>query len=194
MMPWQKRLILGHTVPIKSPRQSLTHVKDLLRMPIARRAVFHYLDGSYMPVVDKNTENYKVNQLGGELALVEAALRQIVPADLEERILAEIPKWFLLMDMFKKLEIPYSRLANRKLVEPRYRAVLTTLMAYGENIVAGLESSSTVDLTPIKSSRELVDFNVRYLRDKYEQWFALGETTSIEDDIKFIQNARTSAT
>ena len=170
--------------------QTLTDVKDLLLMAVAYTSGFHYPNRSYMPAVDKNTENYKVNQLGGELALVEAALRQIVPADLEERILAEIPKWFLLMDMFKKLEIPYSRLTNRKLVEPRYRAVLTTLMAYGENIVAGLDSSSTVDLTPIKSSRELVDFNVRYLRDKYEQWFALGETTSIEDDIKFIQNAR----
>jgi hypothetical protein len=143
---------------------------------------------------DKNTDNYKVNQLGDELALVEKALREIVPADLEERIMAEIPKWFLLMNIFKKFEIPYSRLtsANRKIVEPRYRAVLTTLMAYGENIVAGLVSSSTIDLTPIKSSRELVDFNVRYLRDKYEQWFALGETTAIEVDLNTLLNARSA--
>jgi hypothetical protein len=139
----------------------------------------------------KVTENYKSTQLGEELALVETALRQIVPADIEEKVLAAIPKWFLLMDMFKKLEIPYARLSDRKQVEPRYRAVLTTLMAYGENIAVGLHSRANIDLSPIGSSKESIHFNVRYLRDKYEQWFTLHNETGIEDDLEVIQNART---
>ena len=138
-------------------------------------------------------EQAKTSQVVDELAIVEAALRQIVPADLEEKILAAIPKWFLLMDMFKKLEMPYARLTSRKMVEPRYRAVLTSLMAFGENIVAGLEARSTIDLSPIKISREIVDFNVNYLRDKYEQWFVPGESESIAEDLKVIQDARAGA-
>src|SRR3954467_5393335 len=94
-----------------------------------------------------------------DLAAVEAALRKIIPADLEQRLLAQIPQWFLVSRMFKDLELAYTSLEDRSKVESKYRAALTAILSLGENIYSGLVDRPELDLAPIGYSRLSVEAN-----------------------------------
>lgn len=106
-----------------------------------------------------------------DLASVEAALRKIMPANIEEQLLAQIPQWFLVTGLFKDLEVAYTLLENRATIEPKYRAVLTAILSLGENISAGLKDRPELDIKTIGYCPKVVDSNLRYLRGKYRQWF-----------------------
>lgn len=107
----------------------------------------------------------------GELAAVEATLRKIIPADLEERLLAQIPQWFLVLKLFKDLDVAFTRLDDRGKLEAKFRAVLTSILSLGENIFSGLEDRPDFDLSPLNYSRDVVNANLRYLREKYRRWY-----------------------
>jgi len=121
-----------------------------------------------------------------DLASVEAALRQIIPADIEERLLAQIPQWFLVIKMFKELEVAYTLLEDRSKIEQKYRAVLTGMLALGENISAGLKDRPGLDLKTIGYCPKVVDANLRYLRGKYRQWFFPRDTAAVEESLAVI--------
>ena len=123
-----------------------------------------------------------------DLASVEAALRQIVPADIEERLLAQIPQWFLVTKMLKDLELAYTRLENRSKIEPKYRAVLTAILSLGENISAALMDRPGLDLKAIGYCPTVVDANLRYLRGKYRQWFFPRDAGAMEKLLKVINS------
>lgn len=106
-----------------------------------------------------------------DIASVEAALRKILPTGVEERLLAQIPQWFLVTGMFKDLEIAYTALEDRSSVEDKYRAVLTAVMSLGENIHAGLKDRPELDIKAIGYCPKVVESNLRYLRAIYRQWF-----------------------
>jgi hypothetical protein len=135
----------------------------------------------------------RFEHIAGELLAVEAALRKIIPADLEQRLLAQIPQWFLVIRLFKDIEISYTCLADRSALEPKYRAALTSIMALGDNIVAALADRPELDLSPIDTSREIVAANLRYLRDKYEQWFVAHDEAWLEAVSAEIEHARATA-
>lgn len=115
--------------------------------------------------------NFRRSHVVGELAAVEATLRKIIPADLEERLLAQIPQWFLVLKLFKDLEVAFTCLEDRGKLETKFRAVLTSILSLGETIFSGLEDRPELDLSPLNYSRELVNANLRYLREKYRRWY-----------------------
>jgi hypothetical protein len=88
-----------------------------------------------------------------------------------KRVLGEIAQWFLVLKMYKHLEIGFQKASNRTSVSSQHRAVLSVLMGVGEwylNQSANIPSDA-FDL--ISYSRDALAANVRYLREKYEQWF-----------------------
>lgn len=123
-----------------------------------------------------------------DLAGVEAALRKIIPADIEQRLLAQIPQWFLVTSMFKDLELAYARLDDRTTVEPKYRAVLTAILSLGENIHSGLKDRPDLDLKSIGYSDGIVEANLRYLRGKYRQWFLPRNAASVAQVMAMLRN------
>jgi len=125
-----------------------------------------------------------------ELTAVEIALRKIIPSEMEDKFLAQIPQWFLLLKLFKDMEIAYTCLPNRVRIEHRYRAALTSMMAWSENIWSGLCNHPEIDLSPIKCDKRVVECNVRYLREKYEQWFFNVDPTEAAETLGLIENAR----
>ena len=122
-----------------------------------------------------------------DLAGVEAALRKIIPADIEQRLLAQIPQWFLVTSMFKDLELAYARLDNRSPVEPKYRAVLTAILSLGENIHSGLKNRPDLDLRSIGYTPGIVEANLRYLREKYRQRFLPGNSASVDQVMAILE-------
>ena len=116
-----------------------------------------------------------------DLASVEAALRKILPAELEERLLAQIPQWFLVIGLFKDLELAYAALEERGKIEPKYRAVLTTILSLGENISAGLIERPELDSKTIGYCPRVVDANLRYLRAKYQHRFGPMDNAAVAD-------------
>lgn len=132
----------------------------------------------------------RLEHIAGELLAVEAALRKIIPADLEQRLLAQIPQWFLVIKLFKDIEISYTCLPDRSKLAPKYRAALTAIMSLGDNICAALEDRPDLDLSHIDTSREIVNANIRYLREKYEQWFVCPDEAWLEQAEAAIKNAR----
>ena len=121
-----------------------------------------------------------------DLTSVEAALRQIVPSDIEERLLAQIPQWFLVTKMFKELEIAYTLLEDRSEIEQKYRAVLTGILALGENIVAGLKDRPGIDLHAINYCPEVVGSTLQYLRLKHQQWFSPRDSVMVRELLEAI--------
>lgn len=146
------------------------------------------------PTTTTEVKSSRFEHIAGELLAVEAALRKIIPADLEQRLLAQIPQWFLVIKLFKDIEISYTCLTNRSQLEPKYRAALTAIMSLGDNICAALADRPELDLTPIDTSREIVDANIRYLRDKYEQWFVCPDEAWLEQAEAAVMNARAGTT
>jgi hypothetical protein len=126
--------------------------------------------------------------VSSDLASVEAALRKILPMDVEERLLAQIPQWFLVTSMFKDLEVAYTALEDRSQIEPKYRAVLTAVLSLGENISAALIERPNLDLKTIGYCPTVVEANLRYLRGKYRQWFFPRDQAAMGDLLAMIHS------
>ena len=122
-----------------------------------------------------------------DLAYVEAALRKILPTGVEERLLAQIPQWFLVIGMFKDLELAYTELEEREPVEAKYRAVLTAVLSLGENISAGLKDRPELDIKAIGYCPRAVQSNLRWLRAKYRQWFFARDTEKVSRVLRSLQ-------
>lgn len=126
-----------------------------------------------------------------EITAVEAALRKIDYANLQKHVFSSIPKWFLVLELFKDLELGYTCLADKTGLAAKYRAVLTSVLGMGEMIVAVTEDTDESSLAVINYSRENILCNVSYLRDKYEQWFVERDPQVIADALEAINNAGT---
>jgi len=106
-----------------------------------------------------------------DIAAVESALRHLDAQRKNRQVLGHIAQWFLVLKMYKEVERNFTRLKDRKQNEAKHRAMLTTLMGFGEILLTESEEIPSKDFDLICSSRESLVANVRYLRDKYEQWF-----------------------
>ena len=114
---------------------------------------------------------YENEVSSAEIAAVEAALRHLDAQRKNRQLLGHIAQWFLVLKMFKELELHFLKSKERKQNEPRHRALLTGIMGFGEILLAESTDILDKDFALISSSRESLAANVRYLRDKYEQWF-----------------------
>ena len=106
-----------------------------------------------------------------EIAAVEAALRHLETQRKSRQVLGHIAQWFLVLKMYKDLELHFVKSKDRKQSEDKHRALLTGVMGIGEILVNESKEISEQEFGLINSSRTSLISNVRYLRDKYEQWF-----------------------
>ena len=106
-----------------------------------------------------------------EIAAVERVLSHIERQNVKQRVLGIVAQWFLVLGMFKELERHYTQSKNRKLSESKHRALLSSMMALGDILLSESESLSDQDFKATGYTRESLTANVRYLREKYEQWF-----------------------
>lgn len=127
-----------------------------------------------------------------DIKAVEAALRKIDAANLERNILARIPQWFLILAWFKDVEVSYACLDDRSSIESKYRAVLTTLMSMGETII-GFCRPNHEDILKLGYTDSMIECNVRYLRDKYEQWFVQYPEEGVQEVLTLLQDERPAA-
>ncbi len=118
-----------------------------------------------------------------EIAAVEAALRHLDTQQQHRNrrlILSQIAQWFLVLKMYKELEVNYAKAKDRKRVEDKHRALLSTLMGFGSFLVIESESIPDNELDLISTSKDSLKANVRYLREKYEQWFVEVDQNEID--------------
>jgi hypothetical protein len=135
------------------------------------------------------TDHTQDNEVtAADIEAVEAALRKIdTTSSVEKTLLARVPQWFLVLALFKDLEISYTCLHDRSLVEPKYRAVLATLMGMGEAITAFC-ALNDADLSKLGYSAKMIECNVRYLRDKYEQWFVAFPEEGVQEVLTLLRD------
>jgi hypothetical protein len=105
-----------------------------------------------------------------EIAAVEAALNHLEKTD-HKRVLGQIAQWFLILKMYKHLEVSFQKSTNRDSIASKHRAVLCALMGFGEWFWNESDSIPPGAFALISYSRESLAANLRYLREKYEQWF-----------------------
>ena len=106
-----------------------------------------------------------------EIAAVEAALRHLDAERKNRQVLGHIAQWFLVLKMYKELEVHFTTAKDRARNESKHRALLTGLMGFGEILLSESKEIPPKDFGLICSSHESLAANVRYLREKYEQWF-----------------------
>ncbi len=122
-----------------------------------------------MTVCDGRNATEEVS--AGEIAAVEAALRHLDAERKNRQVLGHIAQWFLVLKMYKELEVHFLKSRTSKSNETKHRALLTGMMGFGEILLGESEEIPQKDFALICSSRESLAANVRYLREKYEQWF-----------------------
>jgi hypothetical protein len=105
-----------------------------------------------------------------EIAAVEAALRHLETTD-HKRILGQVAQWFLVLKMYKHLEVGFQKAVNRAAVASQHRAVLSALMGIGEWFLNESTAIPPETFALISYSREALAANIKYLHEKYEQWF-----------------------
>jgi hypothetical protein len=106
-----------------------------------------------------------------EIGAVEAALRHLESQHKTKHVLGQVAQWFLVQRMYKDLEVSFARSKNRKTVAAQHKALLAMMMGLGQYLLNESQAISESEFALISSSRESLAANVRYLQEKYEQWF-----------------------
>ena len=105
------------------------------------------------------------------ISAVESALRHIDARHRKEMVLGSVSQWFLVLGMFKELEVLFGKATNKELIRQRHRAALSTIMGRGELLLADCADIPEHDFEVTGYSKDALAGNVRYLREKYEQWY-----------------------
>jgi hypothetical protein len=108
----------------------------------------------------------------GDYAAVDKVLRQIDRENAKRDSLENFAYWKLGFKFFRDLELDFERAANRQPYEAAHRAMLTTFLAITEVLKLGVENFHDSDLSKIGLSKASFAAATRYLRMKYNQWYA----------------------
>jgi hypothetical protein len=73
--------------------------------------------------------------------------------------------------MYKHLEVSFQKSTKRISIASQHRAVLCALMGFGEWFLNESDSIPVEAFALISYSRESLAANIKYLHEKYEQWF-----------------------
>src|SRR5262245_995241 len=92
--------------------------------------------GTKQPASDFCTQDDVTPQ---EIAAVDKALRLIDAKQQRTRLIATMAQWFLVLEMYKGVELAYSRSKDRQSVAPQHRAVLANVMAFGEALLVATD-------------------------------------------------------
>ena len=129
-----------------------------------------------------------------EIHAVEIALSKIDQANLAKLLISAVSNWTLVLKMFRDVEIGYVSLRDRKPLEGKYRGLLASLMGFGELIMETANGLPNLDLRGTGMTRSDLDSNVRYLREKYEQWFVKVEDCDGEEILRRLENECSAST
>jgi hypothetical protein len=124
-----------------------------------------------------------------DLAAIEKVLQHIDRQNAAKATLAPIANWLLALRIFKETELRFTCMKDRSKIEQSHRALLSTIMAFGEWSIVAAESLSESDLKSIHTSREALLANVKYLRMKYTQWYGLRDEQQIAAVNRAIESA-----
>jgi hypothetical protein len=105
-------------------------------------------------------------------AAVDAVLRNIDHENQQRASLETLAQWKLVFKMYRQLELHFEMLKNRAPYEKSHRVVLTSLLALTEALQLGIENLSDSDLGRISLSKATFEGCTRFVRRKYNQWFA----------------------
>ena len=108
-----------------------------------------------------------------DLTAIEKVIEEIDHANFKRHVLKGITEWFLVLRMYRNLELSFlsQPCEVRGKVQHRHRAILTSIMSFGDVIDAIIQDVKDLELTAWGLSKEAVRANVKYLRDKYQQWY-----------------------
>lgn len=128
-----------------------------------------------------------------DIAAVEVALGHIEARQYQKRqkeLLGLVAQWFLVLKMFKPLEVWFAKNPNREEIEAKHRALLTCLMGMGEILLVDGGGIAEEEFQKSGYSRAALSCNVRYLREKYEQWFVDVPEEEIAEAKKLLMDER----
>jgi hypothetical protein len=107
-----------------------------------------------------------------DYAAVEKVLRQIDTDNPRRASLETLANWKLGFKLFRDLELSFERLVDRSEYQHAHRALLTSLLAMTEALQLKVTSLDEADLRRISLSKETFAGCLKYIRQKYNQWFA----------------------
>jgi hypothetical protein len=136
--------------------------------------------------VDTSTEEVSRE----EIAAVEKVLQHIDRSNAQRATLAPVANWILALRIYKEIELRFTRMKDRSKIAQSHRAILSTIMATGEWMLAASESFNADDLKSIHTSREALAANVKYLRTKYSQWYGRRDPQHVREVNAAIEAAK----
>jgi hypothetical protein len=116
-----------------------------------------------------------------DIAAIEQVLRHIDRSNAQRATLAPLANWILALRIYKDVELRFTCMKDRSNIAQAHRALLSTIMATGEWMLAASESFDESDLKSIQTSREALLANVKYLRMKYAQWYGARDPRRIQE-------------
>jgi len=115
------------------------------------------------------TDSNEVTQ--ADIQAVELALRKIDKANMARQIIGSAANWVLVLRMFRDVELGYLSLSDRSPIKDKYRALVSGLMSFGDLLLITVNEHPALDFSGSGLTKNDLLCNVRYLREKYEQWF-----------------------
>jgi len=107
-----------------------------------------------------------------DYAAVDKLLRNIDNENLRRSSLENFAYWKLGFKLYRQLELQYECSDNRAPYEAAHRALLTSVLALTEVLNARLSKIDDADLARISLSKQTFEGCARYMRRKFNQWFA----------------------
>jgi hypothetical protein len=107
-----------------------------------------------------------------DYAAMDKVLRRIDTENSRRASLETFANWKLGFKLFRDLELHFERAPDRKPYEDVHRALLTSFLALTEVLLVKIGDLEETDLARISLSKEAFAACARYLRQKYDQWFA----------------------
>jgi hypothetical protein len=120
-----------------------------------------------------------------DIATIDRILNQI---DKRNAQLESFAYWKLALMFFKDFDLRFAVLPERSKVEPTHRMLLTSLLGVTECLHSVVHRLGNGDLERIALSKDAIAGNLRYLRSKYQQWYALVDPQTIESVNRAISN------
>jgi hypothetical protein len=103
---------------------------------------------------------------------LDKILRRIDSKNSRRASLETLANWKLGFKLFRDLELHFERAADRKPYENVHRALLTSLLALTEVLFVKIRDLDDSELERISLSKESFGGCAKYMRQKYNQWFA----------------------
>ena len=107
-----------------------------------------------------------------DYAALDKVLRRIDTENSNRASLETFANWKLGFKLFRDLELHFERSADRKPYEDVHRALLTSFLGLTELLLVRIGDLQEGDLARISLTKEAFSGCAKYMRQKYNQWFA----------------------